>query len=225
MVSLAKEVPVGTGAYTVQEVARFARMHPVTARRWFFGSNMGAAIVPAQTDDRYLSFLDFMQAIAVRNLRVQHHIALPTIREALKFAKDEFNLDHPFARMHHTYLDGKKIIIHPASQPAPIQATGKGRGQHVMKPVLETYLVQTSFDPASGLACNYVAYQFKDRRVMMNPEYHFGQPYVEGAGISAKRLADAVLEEGGFDAAAEAFAVSVDDVQAAYNYIDDLKVA
>jgi uncharacterized protein (DUF433 family) len=225
MVSLATVVPLGTGAYTVGEVACFARMHPVTAKRWFFGNNMGKPMVADNNPDRFLTFLDFVQALAVRNLRVQHHVALPTIREALTFAKKEFGLDHPFARKHTTYLDGRKIIIHPANTPAPVQATGRAKGQHVMKPVLETYLLDTSFDPESGLAHRYLAYQFKGSRVLMDPLMHFGQPFLEAAGISARRLADAVQEEGSFEAAAAAFAVNLDDVMAAHRFIDELKVA
>ena len=225
MVLLTTDVPLGTGAYTVNEVACFARMHAVTARRWFFSNNMGKAIVPDENPSKFLTFLDFVQALAVRNLRVNHHVALATIREAIFYAKKEFDLDHPFARRHHTYLDGRQILIRPETAPAPLHATGRAKGQHVMKPILETYLVDISFDPDSGLANRYLAYQFKDRRVLMDPDVQFGQPYVESVGISARRLADAVQEEGGFDAAAAAFGVHVDDVVAAHRFIDELQVA
>ena len=225
MVSVAMDVPLGTGAYTVNELACFARMHVVTARRWFSGNSMGKSIMPGENPKRYLTFLDFVQALAVRNLRVNHHVGLPTIREALQYAKAEFGLEYPFARKHRTFLDGKQIIIRPEGQPAPVQASGRAKGQHVMKPILETYLLDTSFDPETGLARHYLAYQFKESRVVMDPHVQFGQPYVESAGISARRLADAVQEEGGFDAAAAAFGIEIDDVIAAHRFIDELQVA
>lgn len=226
MVSPGKAVPLGTGAYTVQEVACFARMHSVTVRRWFFGTNMGDPIVAEdQPVDRFLTFVDFIQALAVRNLRVNHHVSLPTIREALEYAKKQFDWDHPFATRHATYLDGKKIIIHPPGTPAPLHATGRGKGQQVMKPILEAYLHDVSFDPSTGLAEKYLAFQFKNARVLMEPTKHFGQPYVESAGITARRLAEAVEEEGGFEQAADAFGVNIDDVIASFRFIDDLKVA
>lgn len=226
MVSLATEVPIGTGAYTVHEVACFARMHTVTVRRWFFGTNMGKPVVAEnKSSDRFLTFIDFVQALAVRNLRINYHVALPTIRESLDYAKKEFNWHHPFATRHATYLDGKKIIIHPPGMSAPLHAAGRGKGQQVMKPILEAYLREISFDPASGLATQYVAFEYKHARVLMEPTKHFGQPYVESAGITAKRLSDAVAEEGGFEQAAGAFGVEVDEVIAAYRFIDDLQVA
>jgi uncharacterized protein (DUF433 family) len=225
MVSLTTDVPLGTGAYTVNEVACFARMHSVTVRRWFSGNNMGKAIMPDDSPKGFLTFIDFVQALAVRNLRVNHHVALSTIRESLQYAKKEFGLDHPFARRHLTYLDGRQILIRPDTAPIALQATGRGKGQHVMKPILETYLLDISFDPDSGLAKRYLAYQFKDRRVLMDPDVQFGQPYVESAGISARRLAEAVQEEGGFVAAAEAFGVDIDDVVTAHRFIDELRVA
>ena len=226
MVSLATDVPLGTGAYTAQEIACFARMHSVTVKRWFFGTNMGEPVVAEHKEgDRFLTFLDFVQALAVRNLRVNHHVSLSTIRESLDFAKKGFNWDHPFATLHSTYLDGKKIIIHPPGTPAPLHASGRGKGQQVMKAILEPYLREINFDPTSGLAAQYVAFEYKHARVLMEPAKHFGQPYVESAGITAQRLADAVEEEGGFEQAAGAFGVQIDEVVAAFRFIDDLKVA
>jgi len=70
-----------------------------------------------------------------------------------------------------------------------------------------------------------MAYQFKDRRVVMDPEIHFGQPFVDKVGITAARLAAAVDEENGKEAAAKAFDVTVDDVEAAARYIDSLQAA
>jgi len=172
-----------------------------------------------------MTFLDFMQAVAVRNLRVKHHVHLDTIREAITYAKNEFDMDHPFARKHVTYLDGRNILIQPAEHTAPVGATGRVKGQHVIKRVLEQYLEDVSFDPNSGLATRYMAYQFKDRRIVMDPEIHFGQPYVDNTGITAARLAAAVDEEGSRDAAASAFGVSLDDVEAAARYIDSLQAA
>lgn len=94
-----------------------------------------------------------------------------------------------------------------------------------MKPVLEPYLKDVSFNPETGLAEAFTPYQFKDRAIRMDPSIHFGQPFVQSVGITAERLASAVDEEGGIDAAADAFAVQRDDVEVAVRYIDSLQVA
>lgn len=219
------EVPIGTGAYSVNEIAWLARMHPATARRWFFGTNMGRPIVSGRSKERYLGFLDYIQALAVRNLRVNHAIPLSNIREAISYAKDEFGMDHPFARQHETYLDGRSIVIQPAGTINPVVASGKSKGQQLIKKIAESYLSFIEFEQDSGIAKRYLAYQLKDRRIWIDPEINFGQPYLETVGISAARLADAVLEEGDFESAAQAFGVQIDDVTAAYRFVDELKVA
>jgi len=218
-------VQLGAGAYSVNDIALFARMHAATVRRWFYGSNMGASIVGGRDKERFLTFLDFMQAVAVRNLRVKHHVHLDKIREAIRYAESEFKMTHPFARPHATWLDGRSIAILPPNHEAPVHATGRTKGQHVMKRVLEDYLQDVSFDPETGLADSFKAYQFKDRIIRLSPLVHFGQPFVESVGIPAERLAAAVEEEGGIDAAAAAFGVERDDVEAAARYIDSLQVA
>ena len=211
------------GAYNVHDVALFARMNAGTVRRWFFGSNTGSAIMSGKDKERFLTFLDFMQAVAVRNLRMKHRVHLDKIREAIQYAETEFKMSHPFARPHATWLDGKSIAILPPQQEVAVHATGRNKGQHVLKRILEPYLEDVSFNPETGLAESFKAYQFKDRTIKMNPEIHFGQPFVETVGITAERLAAAVDEEGSLDAAAEAFGVHRDDVEAASHYIDSLQ--
>lgn len=218
-------VKLGVGAYTVLDVAIFARMNSGTVKRWFYGDGKWKSVMNGGESQRFLTFLDFMQAVAVRNLRVRHKIPLGKIREAIEYAEKEFGMTHLFARRHATWLDGKNIAIVPEGSDAPLHATGRNKGQHLMKRVLEEYLKDVSFDPETGLAQSFVAYQFKERRIMMDPHIHFGQPFVDGAGIPAQRLADAVEEEGGVDAAAEAFGIERDDVEAASRYIDSLQVA
>ncbi len=219
------DLQIGAGAYTAQEIALFARMHPATVRRWFFGTNEGQPIVEGHDRGRFLTFLDFMQTVAVRNLRVECNVSLDAIRRALDYAKKEFGMEHPFAQRRVIFLEGKQILIQPTHLPVPMHAAGKERGQHVLKAVLEPFLKDVGFDQTTGLANEFMVFPYRDRRVLMNPEVHFGQPFVDRAGITAQRLADAVVEEGGIEQAAQAFGVDVDDVAAAYHYIDTLRAA
>lgn len=189
---------------------------------------MGKAIVEGKDKAQFLTFLDFMQALAVRNLRVKHNVHLDKIREAIAYAEKEFKMSHPFARPHATYLDGRAIAIVPPEQAVDthaVHATGRLKGQHVMKKIVEPYLQDVSFNPNTGLAEEFTPYRFGDRKIRMNPEIHFGQPFVDGVGITAERLAAAVDEEGSIDAAADAFGVEKQDVEAAFHYIDSLQVA
>ena len=97
-----------TGLYTLGEAAKYARMQPVTLTRWFKGDDYCARVLPLE-DAKIITFLDFVQALAIRNLRVIYKVKLQDIRDAVNRATDEFGITHPFAYKHTTFLFEKKI--------------------------------------------------------------------------------------------------------------------
>src|SRR5271154_7587936 len=99
MIMLEEMVSGGTGLYTLGEAAKYARMHPITLARWFKGDNYCERIIPLE-DTKIISFLDFVQALAIRNLRVnykKYKISLQDIRDAVEKATKEYGISHPFA--------------------------------------------------------------------------------------------------------------------------------
>src|SRR5208337_5526414 len=96
----------GAGLYTLGEVAKYARIHPITVSRWFKGDNYCKKVFSLE-DSKVITFLDFVQVLAVRNLRVHYRVKLQKIREAVDRASQEFGIDFPFARKHTTFLFDK----------------------------------------------------------------------------------------------------------------------
>lgn len=213
---------LGVGLYTPEEASLYARVSARMLRRWIYGSQVGQPIISPQlgTDEGLVTFLDFVQAMAVRAVRLEHRVPLQKIREAIDKARNEFNVSYPFARLHTTYLFGSEVIIR-LDDDEYVQATGKGARNRLITKVVELYVKDLGFD-AKGLANEYQAFAWKDYAVKMNPQVRFGEPIVTSCGYSARALWEGFKSEGSFEATASAYGVKVEEVEAACRYFDHI---
>src|SRR5690349_307789 len=102
---VAQNPKLGVGIYTVAEAAFYARVHPTTLHRWLYGTADGEAVLrPEIEDEKIVTFVDFVEALAVRAIRLEHKLSLSKIRQAVKVATDTYGVLHPLAREHITYL-------------------------------------------------------------------------------------------------------------------------
>jgi len=215
------------GLYTPSEAAYLARVSTQMMKRWIHGSKSGIAAVRAQlTDDseKMITFLDFIQTLAIRAIRKDntHRITLQKIREFIRVAKDEYGIDYPFARRHTTYAFNDDIVLSLSGEESRIiQITGRYKNQDMIRPVVELYMEDLSYDP-SGLARKYTPFSYHNREIIINPEIRFGEPILYPSGISAFALTDAARSEGSIEAAAEAYEVDRDDIIASLKYEDYL---
>lgn len=214
----------GSGLYTLGETARYARMQPITAARWFKGDTYCNRVFLLE-DAKIITFLDFVQTLAVRNLRVHYHVPLQDIREAVNQAAKQFNISHPFAYKHTTFLFEKKIWIRPEGHPLT-QIAGKGRGQTGMTPVIENFYRDISFDPQTGYANQYKAferaYRSGSHKIVMNPTLRFGEPLLDNSGYTPEALFEAAKTEGSIELAARNYGVTIDQVRICVDYFDYL---
>lgn len=224
---------LGKGIYSPAEAAFFARVSTRTMTRWIFGNRQGAAVVRAQfppdspdDPDKTVSFLDFVQALAIRAIRTQYKLPLEKIRQSVDIA-DEHGISYPFARPHRTFLFSDKkelghgnIVLELDGQ--LIQASGTHRRTQVMRQIAEYYLSDLTFDPDTGLADKYIAFTHGNNRILMNPRIRFGEPFVESCGYTAQTLWEAVQIEGSAEAAARAYEVTANDIETAYRFYDHL---
>ena len=222
MVTTLHAATEGLGVYSVAEAARYARMPTATLNRWFFGTLSAAPMNRSGIEDernKRISFTDFVEALAIRSLRVDYGVPLQKIKEAIQNAREKHGIEHPFARKdHQTVLIDKDLHIFLKDlSDNPIGLTGKDLDQVSMKPCIEAYMKDLEYD-ADGMAHLYRAFAFKNQEVVMNPQIRFGAPVLENSGYTAETLWRAAVAEGSIEKAAELYEVPIEAVEAAYRY-------
>ena len=172
-------------------------------------------------DFRAITFVDFVEALAIRSLRADHRISLQKIREAIRNARDRYQVEHLFARRdHRTVLIGRDLHIFLKEDPEnPVGLTGRDLGQKSFKVCLESYMEDLEYDDA-GLARIYTALVHKNQKVILDPRIHFGEPVLAENGFTAQTLWQAAVAEGSIEQAANIYEVSVEAVEAAYRYFN-----
>jgi len=211
-----------TGIYSIPEAARYAKMHPNSLRNWFAGGSDRAPLRETEInspDFKAISFLDLIEAVAIRSFRLDYKVSFQKIREAVKNAKEKYKIEHPFAhKEHRTVLLGNDLhIFLPEDSDNPVQLTGKMVGQKSMKPCIEAYMKDLEFN-VEGMAQLYTAFRYKNQEVILTPKFHFGEPAIRENGYTAETLYRAAVAEGSLERVAELYEVSVDAVETAYRY-------
>jgi len=240
---IATQDHLGIGVYSPAEAAFYARVSPKMMTRWVFGDSSGKPVIDRQlTDpgDKVVTFLDYIQTLAVREVRQRHGLPLQRIRRGVDEARERYGLEYPLACQHRIFLFSDQqrqghgdIVIRVGGQDDEdegiveryIQWTGRARGNLLFKPVVEMFLDDLSFDPATRLASRYRPMSYGGASVFLDPHRRFGEPVIEPGGYTAEALWHATNAEGGIDAAAGAFGVTTDEVILANRYFDMLLTA
>ncbi len=221
------EYTLGIGLYTPAEAALYARVRTQTLNRWVFGDARNSGVVEAQianANERTVSFLDFVQTMAIRAIRSQFDVPLQKIRKAVDIASETFDTKYPFAMRHKTFViregsaAGELVLEREGHH---VQISGKNKKQHLFGEIAELYMDQVQFGP-DGLAAGYTAWGTGPDTIQMNPHIRFGEPIVADCGYSAHALWEAVRTEGGISAAADAYGVPENKIRLACSYFDHL---
>jgi uncharacterized protein (DUF433 family) len=217
---------LGVGLYTPAEAALYARIRTQLMNRWVFGDKAGDPVLRAEeevSEEKIVSFIDFVQAMAVRSIRLEHKVPLRKIRQALTKAEKDYGLPYLFARQHMTFLFNGEIFV-KRGEDEMIEMSGKGAGRRAFKKIIELYMKDLIFDD-KGLASAYSAFEWRGNKIVMNPHVRFGEPMVGSSGYSARALWDAYQAEGDAEAVVKAYGVKTEEVEAACRYFDVLRSA
>jgi len=238
MISPNKDL-IGKGIYTADEAARYARITTRTMQRWVWGDASGEPVLRAELagggePDKLVTFLDFVQAMAIRSVRVcDKKFPLPKIRSACDEAMARCSVRFPLAsRDHGIFLFGPREKLHlcemvilvgtdPDGLNQYVMASGKSRGNRVMTKIAEPFMQGIEFG-SSEYAERYTAWSEGDRKILMDPHQRLGEPYLPSCGYTALALWEAYLSEGGTAEAAKAYDIDEEDVMMVCNYFDHL---
>jgi uncharacterized protein (DUF433 family) len=233
---------LGVGLYSPSEAALYARVRPQLISRWVYGTQGDRASDPVfepelgTTEEKIVTFLDFVQALAIRRLRNERHVSLQKIREAYYRAKKEHGVKHPFA------TEGVRVgLFGPLDRPDRqvvficfekdeeraqkfFQLTGKKHGNQLIGEVVMTYARFLEYDPKTQLACRFTAFKSDDGQVTMDPQVLFGEPFIEATGYTAHALFGAYQTESTIERAAKIYGVEPSQIQLAIDYFDYLNL-
>jgi len=234
---------LGVGIYSPAEAALYARVQTQLVTRWLYGTARDEPVIQPQLgeDEKTVSFLDFVQAMAIRQIRNEARIPMSKVREAYLRARADFGVEYPFA-LDHTRIgrfgppDKPKyqdiwICIDPDDKQSRkfFQLTGKKFGSQLIGEVVLTYAERLTYNDAH-LATEFIAWPAASpsvvqstQQILMNPDVRFGEPYLSESGYTASTLYDAYRCEGSIEQVADLYEVSPDDVRMSIDYFDYLK--
>ena len=221
MVAAAIQDIFAEGLYTTEQAARLARLSPRSLRRWLDGEGENEPALyrrMPKSNSAVVGFVDLIQALAIRAIRKSGTLSLQKIRETIIEA-EKAGIRYPFARPHKTFLFSDDVVIEMADGTI-IGVTGKYKQQHLIRPVIEVYLEDLTFD-IFGWPTRYTPLREENREIIIDPKIQYGAPVVMPRGYTVSSLVGAVQSEGSVSAAANAYDVPEADVRFALKY-DDL---
>ena len=205
------------GAYTPDQAARLLRIEPRMVVRWLYGNRHAAALIPEIPfhQGELITFLDLVQAMAVRRIRIAKKISLQKIRAAVDCAREKGVL-FPFARQHVAYVFRGEVVLR-LNDGTIIEVTGKYKNQQLSEPIVYEYMDDLGFDD-HGLANIYRPLKAGFREVRLSPHLNWGAPTIFPSRYTVATLVDAYNAEGGYRGAANICNVNEQDVRLAVQY-------
>jgi uncharacterized protein (DUF433 family) len=208
------------GLYTVSMAARILHDDPFRVRSWVNGvqnSDAPAIIqrqLPRVNGRTVLGFLDLIEARFIKHFR-DLGLSAQSIRKFAKKLRERHHTDHPFAMNKAFRTDGKTIFMEIAEEHER-KILNLLNDNFEMGPVIEASL----FD--SILYADDLAYRWRpsrtEPRVVLDPQFSFGRPTVEGIWIPTDTLNAAAQAEGDIAAVAEDFGIDEGAVAQAVAY-------
>lgn len=177
--------------YSFAEADRIARVTPNTSRRWlkgyqfWYGEERRAMppVTPGRGEQDAVSFVDLMEVAAVSKLR-QKNISYKRIRQINSYCRLQLKVPRPLVTERFKIV-GEDIFL--AADFNVLLNVGREAGALAWREALEPFLEDVEYE-------NQIARRWwplgKDRSVMVDPDYGFGLPVVEGVGVRTEIIAE-----------------------------------
>lgn len=246
---------LGVGIYSPAEAAFYARERTGTVVRWLFGNKAGESVLQSQLDpsEKVVTFLDFIQMLAVSAIRKQYDVPLQTIRRGLDKAKERYGVDYPLAMQHKTYLFERGEHRQKKRENGQQRDVGEPEPNKRFEIVIRLPAVDASlqeddrFVQVTGLGADNlmlkevvelflrdVSYDAKGiaeeyyplregDRAIRMNPHHHFGEPLAPSGYPALALWESVIAEGGIERAANVYGVDPTEVELAFKYISSLQ--
>lgn len=210
-------------AYSIAEAASYLDMPTATLRSWVLGRSYETSagkkffqplIHLADKKRRYLSFYNLIEAFTLNSMRrTDHRISMPNVRKALAYV--ERIIGEPRPLLTQRFLtDGVDLFLEKYGQLVAVSQNG----QIEMRAMIVDCLKQVRRD-SKGMPNKLYLFAAPARTaVAIDPRIAFGNPIIDGTGISTAILAQRYKAGDSIDELADDFGLSRDAVEQAIRY-------
>ena len=213
-----------SGLYTFKEASLYAHIPVSTLKYWFVGAKGRPPVRHAVVDEsgtKYITFQDFIEAVAIRYVRTTFKLPLPRIREAVLEAMEAYKILYPFSdKRHRIATDRRDLHIYIEGLRNPVQLSGKNKRQASIEDVSAKFMEHLRFD-ASGKVQEFVAAKYENLAITLNPGIMFGSPRVNEIPYSAITLWRAKNAEKDIEEVARMYEVDSAAVLASCRYCEE----
>jgi uncharacterized protein (DUF433 family) len=185
---VALDAPIfGEGIYRPREAARLIGATPQDVLRWTRGSGSSTPIWTGHyqfvDDSTEISFIDLIELRVVRALR-HCGISLQSIRYAIEFAKNKFDIERPLSTLNFK-TDGAEILVDAVENDGElVSLSRKNPGQKVFKKIIDQSLSGLEYDGLRPRRWRPVAAQ----HVVLDPSRSFGAPLIDEVGVTTQTI-------------------------------------
>jgi uncharacterized protein (DUF433 family) len=209
-----------TGLYTVSEASRLTGVSPARVRGWLQGYSQGngkrttpklLGQLPPMDGKVALGFLDLMEVRFISHF-LKIGVRWMTLRLAAERARQEFELDHPFATRF--ISDGRTIFTEVLAATGDRHLRDLVDNQFAMYAILEPALQEGIEFDTRGYVRSW--HPSKEQpHVILDPHRSFGRPILGPVSVPTRTLYDAFRAEGSIERVAHWYRVEPGLVQEA----------
>jgi uncharacterized protein (DUF433 family) len=174
-------------------------LSPATLRSWFLGRpyptsrgtrHFTALLKPSHREPPTLSFANLIEAHVLRSLRTEHGVPLTAVRQALRYAEHELNIEHLLLR-EELRASGGELFLDRYGELVNLSASG----QLAVRRVFEAHLARVEWG-ALRSAVRLYPFVFGEsadtRPIVIDPRISFGRPVVDRAFVSTRAILERI---------------------------------
>lgn len=209
--------------YSVSEAARITGLPRATIRVWFWGNGIEPVLRPDK-HDRFLSFMNLVEAYGLGALARLLGLRLARVRRAFEYLQQEFGVDRPLLRRRLLYTDGVDVFIRESRGYLNVSRWG----QWAIREIVDAYLRRIEFAPDDMPSRLYPVRIRREvnpqdvgnapRVVVVDPFVSFGRPTIAGTGIPIEEIADRFRAGDSIKQLSEGFGIEPQKIEAALRF-------
>lgn len=180
--------PEDVPAYSLGEAARLVGLAPSTLRTWTHGRTFptrrgvsrSQAIIQLPRPGGFLSFTNVVEAHVLAAMRRKHSLTLGAIRAAVRYLRDELELEHPLASKRFK-TNGVDLFVDHLEQLINVSQ----EGQLGMRSVLDASLERVEYDQRGRAVRLFPLFKRSEapKHVVIDPRRAFGRPILFGTSV------------------------------------------